>query len=66
MVILTTPVPTEALPTPENTIKMEKKETPYGKRGDSGALLAIQRRSCRVAELPCVDWHHSDKRKIEI
>ncbi|ALC49632.1 mmd, partial [Drosophila busckii] len=30
VVILTTPVPTEALPTPENTIKMEKKETPYG------------------------------------
>lgn len=49
VVLLTTPMPTEALPTPENTIKMEKKETPYGKRGDSGALLAIPRRSCRVA-----------------
>lgn len=31
VVLLTTPLPTEALPTPENTIKMEKKETPYGK-----------------------------------
>ena len=31
IVLLTTPIPTEALPTPENTIKMEKKETPYGK-----------------------------------
>ncbi|TMW45919.1 hypothetical protein DOY81_009004, partial [Sarcophaga bullata] len=30
IVLLTTPLPTEALPTPENTIKMEKKETPYG------------------------------------
>ncbi|BFG01142.1 disintegrin and metalloproteinase domain-containing protein unc-71 [Drosophila madeirensis] len=30
VVLLTTAVPTEALPTPENTIKMEKKETPYG------------------------------------
>ncbi|XP_033239028.1 disintegrin and metalloproteinase domain-containing protein unc-71 isoform X2 [Drosophila pseudoobscura] len=30
VVLLTTALPTEALPTPENTIKMEKKETPYG------------------------------------
>ncbi|XP_067640123.1 uncharacterized protein mmd isoform X3 [Eurosta solidaginis] len=30
VVLLTTPLPTEALPTAENTIKMEKKETPYG------------------------------------
>lgn len=31
VVLLTTPIPTEAAPTQENTIKMEKKETPYGK-----------------------------------
>ncbi|XP_016973040.1 disintegrin and metalloproteinase domain-containing protein unc-71 isoform X5 [Drosophila rhopaloa] len=30
VVLLTTAVPTEAVPTSENTIKMEKKETPYG------------------------------------
>ncbi|XP_043067293.1 disintegrin and metalloproteinase domain-containing protein unc-71 isoform X4 [Drosophila bipectinata] len=30
VVLLTTAPPTEPLPTPENTIKMEKKETPYG------------------------------------
>lgn len=28
---VTTSLPTEAAPTADNTIKMEKKETPYGK-----------------------------------
>lgn len=31
VVPITTPAPTEAAPTADNTIKMEKKETPYGK-----------------------------------
>lgn len=31
VVPITTAAPTEAPITPENTIKMEKKETPYGK-----------------------------------
>lgn len=31
VVLLTTPLPTQAQPTPENKIIMEKKETPYGK-----------------------------------
>lgn len=32
VVPVTTPVPTDAQPTPDNTIKMEKKETNYGKQ----------------------------------
>lgn len=32
VVPITTPAPTEPAPTADNTIKMEKKETPYGKR----------------------------------
>lgn len=28
---MTAPPPTDHAPTPDNTIKMEKKETPYGK-----------------------------------
>lgn len=32
VVPITTPLPTEPQPTADNTIKMEKKETPYGKQ----------------------------------
>ncbi|BFG01141.1 disintegrin and metalloproteinase domain-containing protein unc-71 [Drosophila madeirensis] len=41
VVLLTTAVPTEALPTPENTIKMEKKETPYENYHGSNTVFLV-------------------------
>ncbi|KAL9881597.1 LOW QUALITY PROTEIN: disintegrin and metalloproteinase domain-containing protein mind-meld [Glossina fuscipes fuscipes] len=41
VVLLTTPLPTEALPTPENTIKMEKKETPYENYHGSNTVFLV-------------------------
>ncbi|XP_055911641.1 disintegrin and metalloproteinase domain-containing protein unc-71 isoform X6 [Eupeodes corollae] len=41
IVILTTPMPTQALPTPENTIKMEKKETPYENYHGSNTVFLV-------------------------
>ncbi|XP_046802620.1 uncharacterized protein LOC111677536 isoform X5 [Lucilia cuprina] len=41
IVLLTTPLPTEALPTPENTIKMEKKETPYENYHGSNTVFLV-------------------------
>ncbi|XP_073834320.1 disintegrin and metalloproteinase domain-containing protein mind-meld isoform X4 [Musca autumnalis] len=41
IVLLTTPLPTEALPTQENTIKMEKKETPYENYHGSNTVFLV-------------------------
>ncbi|XP_033239029.1 disintegrin and metalloproteinase domain-containing protein unc-71 isoform X3 [Drosophila pseudoobscura] len=41
VVLLTTALPTEALPTPENTIKMEKKETPYENYHGSNTVFLV-------------------------
>ncbi|XP_050332244.1 disintegrin and metalloproteinase domain-containing protein unc-71 isoform X8 [Bactrocera neohumeralis] len=41
VVLLTTPLPTEALPTAENTIKMEKKETPYENYHGSNTVFLV-------------------------
>ncbi|XP_060665493.1 uncharacterized protein LOC132797745 isoform X8 [Drosophila nasuta] len=41
VVLLTTPLPTEAFPTPENTIKMEKKETPYENYHGSNTVFLV-------------------------
>ncbi|XP_037932465.1 uncharacterized protein LOC119667246 [Teleopsis dalmanni] len=41
VVLLTTPLPTEALPTQENTIKMEKKETPYENYHGSNTVFLV-------------------------